>query len=194
MFRTSLLDTILSSFSFHFGSTYEPKRPPNELKSSNFIDIWLKVLPLGSKMSILAPKGVPKDPIWTSWVPKVTSEAPRGPYFEGLGPPKCVQEAHLDAQGGHFEGLGLPKYPQELHLVVAAYFSDSFFCVTRSVTLYCGLLRFVAVFRDSFHGALTYLFTLSLYSYAITCPRPPVTHTYTYASSAFCVATRPNCI
>ena len=59
-------------------------------------------------------------------MPKVTSEAPRGLHFEGLGAPKCAQEAHLDAQGGHFEGLGLPKCPQELHLVVAAYFSDSF--------------------------------------------------------------------
>ena len=148
-------------------------------------------------------------------MPKVTSEAPRGLHVEGRGAPKCAQEACLDAHGGHFEGLGLPKCPQELHLVVAAYFSDSFFCVTRSVTLYCGLLRFVAVFRDSFHVTLTYLFTLSLYSYAITCPRPPVTRTYTYVlpparppasiwtfgvrskmqpSSAFCVATRPNCI
>ena len=60
VFRTSLLDTIVCSFSLHFGSKYDPKRPPNELKSSNFIDIWLKVLPLGSKMSILVPKGIPK--------------------------------------------------------------------------------------------------------------------------------------
>ena len=85
----------------------------------------------------------------------MTSEAPRGLHFEGLGAAKCAQEADLDAQGGHFEGLGLPKCPHELHLVVAARFPISFCCVIRSITLYCGLLGFVAVCRDSFHVTLT---------------------------------------
>ena len=69
-------------------------------------------------------------------MPKVTSEAPRGLHFEGLGAPKCAQEAHLDAQGGHFDGLGPPKCPQEFPLVVAAYFSNCFFSALFVQSLY----------------------------------------------------------
>ena len=90
-------------------------------------------------------------------MPKVTSLAPRGLHFEGLGAPKCAQEAQLDAQGGNFEGLGLPKYPQERPLVVAAYFSDIFFLrypfshfILWVVAVCCCLPRFVSWNVDVF--------------------------------------------